>query len=147
LRLRTLLKQVSDARLKLFNAGINILYWLFAAPVVMTLLLLCLPVVGNFFAVMLAGLAGCELSVDRAVPCLVFGKDMSEIFLGYSLSILLLRFGNPFMLMRGAWVLSTAFEAWMFALSVYSVIVVRRAVRFEALRRFGQRIKGHAIDK
>lgn len=80
---------------------------------------------------------GCEFSERNADPCFVFGVDLGEVFYGYLVGMFLLGVGNPFFLIRAIFALSTTFEMWILCLSIYGVIVGRRAVRFENFRRLG----------
>lgn len=129
------LKSMPDNKIRQLYFLINALYWLFAAPFVVFFVLLCLPIVGNIVALAFGQSIGCEFSEQKAEPCFIFGVNLGEIFYGYLVGMFLLGMGNPFMFIRAIFALSATFEMWFILISVYCILVGRKAIRFETLRR------------
>ena len=129
------LKRMPDNKIRQLYFFINALYWLFAAPFVVFFVLLCLPVVGNIVALAFGQSIGCEFSEREAEPCFVFGVNLGEIFYGYLAGMFLLGIGNPVMFVRAIFALSATFEIWFILISVCCIVLGRKTIRFETLRR------------
>ncbi|WP_250628155.1 hypothetical protein [Pinirhizobacter soli] len=103
----------SDPRLRGFNRALK---WLLI-PVIVALVLLALPLVGNFLVLGGVGALGCNTGEDAIHPCHVLGRDIGSLVSGYGVSIFVLGGLNPFLAMEAfAEFLQTPYGvAWLLA--------------------------------